>query len=35
MKAIPPLNVLFNMTGLKLPSLLKGEDKKEEEEMKE
>lgn len=30
MKTVPPLNDLFNMAGLNLPTYLKGEDKKEE-----
>jgi flotillin len=28
MKTVPPLNDLFNMAGLNLPSYLKGEDQK-------
>ena len=35
MKTVPPLNDLFNMAGLNLPTYLKGADKKEEEETKE
>ena len=27
MKSVPPLNDLFNMAGLNLPTYLKGEDK--------
>jgi flotillin len=27
MKTVPPLNDLFNMAGLNLPTYLKGEDK--------
>ena len=30
MKTVPPLNDLFNMAGLNLPSYLKGETPKEE-----
>jgi flotillin len=29
MKTVPPLNDLFNMAGLNLPTYLKGEDKVE------
>lgn len=32
MKTVPPLNDLFNMAGLNLPTYLKGEEKKEEGE---
>ena len=31
MKTVPPLNDLFNMAGLELPTYLKGEDKAEKE----
>lgn len=34
MKTVPPLNDLFNMAGLNLPTYLKGEDKTEEVEIK-
>jgi flotillin len=30
MKTVPPLNDLFNMAGLNLPTHLKGDDKPEE-----
>jgi flotillin len=30
MKTVPPLNDLFNMAGLNLPTYLKGDDKPEE-----
>jgi flotillin len=30
MKSVPPLNDLFNMAGMELPSYLKGADKKPE-----
>jgi flotillin len=32
MKTVPPLNDLFNMAGLNLPSYLKGEEKPENSE---
>ena len=32
MKTVPPLNDLFNMAGLNLPTYLKGEDKAVTEE---
>jgi flotillin len=35
MKTVPPLNDLFNMAGLSLPSYLKGEDPKKDETPKE
>ena len=33
MKTVPPLNDLFNMAGLNLPTYLKGEDKKDGEDI--
>lgn len=33
MKTVPPLNDLFNMAGLNLPTYLKGEDKKDSEDI--
>ena len=35
MKTVPPLNDLFNMAGLDLPSYLKGKDEKQIVEVKE
>lgn len=35
MKTVPPLNDLFNMAGLNLPSYLKGEEEKRVVEVKE
>lgn len=35
MKSVPPLNDLFNMAGLNLPTYLKGEEQKEKQEEKE
>jgi len=35
MKTVPPLNDLFNMAGLNLPSYLKGAETKKVEEDKE
>ena len=35
MKSVPPLNDLFNMAGLNLPTYLKGEEQKDKQEEKE
>ena len=35
MKTVPPLNDLFNMAGLNLPSYLKGEEEKRVAQVKE
>ena len=35
MKSVPPLEELFNMAGMSLPSYLKGQEKAEEQTIEE